>query len=422
MTVSSRRPSDPLAIVEAAYDLAVDDDAWVARLTNAISSDIVGPLGTVGYSFQRKLGLHYAIHGLAVAAGDPVLGHLTRGVIACFPVDDVVGFFRQRGVTTSTESCRSQMPPQGIERGLVDFCGVVIGDEARGVTIGAPLPEVTRLSPQARGRWRRISAHLTAVFRLRRALAAGRTHAEEALFSPGGRLIHATGAVARSRSARRTLKEAVAAMERARGPLRRQDPGTALTLWRELVAGRWTIVEKVESCGRRVLVAHENPAGESRLRELSPTEHIILRGVLEGRSRARIASALGMTAGGVSRHVDRTLQKLRLRSACELVTTAARLQRPTYASRTELGGVNALVVDLGPSAGASLPARLSPAERHVAALALDGLSTSEIAELRRCAYRTVANQLASLYEKLGVSSRVELGAHLAKLAAANVEG
>jgi DNA-binding NarL/FixJ family response regulator len=409
--------SDPLAIIEAGYDLTVDDDAWVARLTRAISSDLVGPLGTVGYGFRREHGLRYVLRGVSVAGGDPVLATLTRAVVACFPVDDLVMFFRQRGVTTSRESCRTSLPIQSTERGMVDFCGVVVGDEERGITIGAPLPEVTRLSSRARTRWRRISAHLTAVFRLRAALSAGRTEGEQAVFSPDARLLHATGTVARSRNARRLLSDAVAAMEKARGPLRREDPAAALTLWREIIAGRWTIVEKVESCGRRLLVVHENPSEGTRLRELSPTEHLVLRSVLEGRSATCVATQLGMTASGVSRHIDRVLQKLRVRSAAELVTTAARLRCPLPVSRLNVRGLDALVVDTGPSPRAILSSRLTNAERLVAGLVLDGMSTAEIAELRRSAYRTVANQLASIYEKLGVGSRVELGAYVAKLTA-----
>jgi DNA-binding CsgD family transcriptional regulator len=413
--VTSRRTSDPLAIVEAGYDLALDDDAWVARLTHVISRDLAGPLGTVGYGFQRELGFRYTVHNISVAGGDPILAHLTRGVVASFPLDDLGGFFRQRGVTTSTESCRTPMPAQGIERGLIEFCGVVVGDEERGVTIGAPLPDVTRPSLPARLRWRRIAAHLSAVFRLRNALSAGCIDNEEALLRPDARIVHATGSVARSRGARRALRDAVAAMEKARGPLRREDPPAALALWREIVAGRWTIVEKVESCGRRLLVAHANAPEAGRLRALSPTENIILRNVLDGHSAARIASTLGLTAGAVSRHVGRMLKKLRLRSASEIVTTAAWLRRSSHVSQLELGGVNALCVDTGPDAETFLAARLTNAERQVAGLVLDGLSTAEIAERRRCAYRTVANQLASVYGKLGVSSRVELGAYVAKV-------
>jgi DNA-binding CsgD family transcriptional regulator len=55
-------------------------------------------------------------------------------------------------------------------------------------------------------------------------------------------------------------------------------------------------------------------------------------------------------------------------------------------------------------------ASLSAAERDVAELAARGLSNTEIARARRVATRTIANQLAGVYRKLGVSGRRELRA------------
>jgi DNA-binding CsgD family transcriptional regulator len=56
---------------------------------------------------------------------------------------------------------------------------------------------------------------------------------------------------------------------------------------------------------------------------------------------------------------------------------------------------------------------LTRAERDVLALLLSGLSNAEIARQRRTSVRTVANQVASIFDKLGVSSRSELAALMA---------
>ncbi len=53
-------------------------------------------------------------------------------------------------------------------------------------------------------------------------------------------------------------------------------------------------------------------------------------------------------------------------------------------------------------------ASLTRAEAEVARYVLKGLSNKQIALRRRTCERTVANQLASLYRKLDVSSRAEL--------------
>ena len=55
---------------------------------------------------------------------------------------------------------------------------------------------------------------------------------------------------------------------------------------------------------------------------------------------------------------------------------------------------------------------LSVAENDVAADAAAGLSNAAIARKRGRSTRTIANQLAAVYRKLGVSSRSELAVRL----------
>ncbi|CAG1772079.1 partial Putative HTH-type transcriptional regulator, partial [uncultured bacterium] len=56
---------------------------------------------------------------------------------------------------------------------------------------------------------------------------------------------------------------------------------------------------------------------------------------------------------------------------------------------------------------------LTSAEREIVVLVLRGLSSQAIADRRATSVRTVANQLASIFKKLGVSGRGELTAALA---------
>lgn len=58
----------------------------------------------------------------------------------------------------------------------------------------------------------------------------------------------------------------------------------------------------------------------------------------------------------------------------------------------------------------SSPIALSFSERGVAVDILGGLTNEEIARGRNVAVRTVANQVAALFKKLGVSSRSEMAA------------
>lgn len=61
-----------------------------------------------------------------------------------------------------------------------------------------------------------------------------------------------------------------------------------------------------------------------------------------------------------------------------------------------------------PLARPPLPSGLSSAEQEVMRGVLAGQSNSEIAAARATSVHTVANQLRSIYAKLGISGRVEL--------------
>ena len=76
------------------------------------------------------------------------------------------------------------------------------------------------------------------------------------------------------------------------------------------------------------------------------------------------------------------------------------------ASRVSLGSRRYVLLSY-PRPGHA-PGGLTEAEREVALAALAGMSNAEIARLRASSPRTVANQLASVCQKLGVRSRAEL--------------
>lgn len=91
---------------------------------------------------------------------------------------------------------------------------------------------------------------------------------------------------------------------------------------------------------------------------------------------------------------------------------ARRANGPDHARRALR--VQTFVVDgqryaLAPVSGPPLEG-LSAAEREVARLAVAGRTSAQIAGVRRVSVRTIDAQLASIYRKLGVSSRAELAA------------
>jgi DNA-binding NarL/FixJ family response regulator len=84
------------------------------------------------------------------------------------------------------------------------------------------------------------------------------------------------------------------------------------------------------------------------------------------------------------------------------------------AYRLHVGETELVVLEwpIGPALEAGTA--LTPAEREVVELALAGLSNPQIARHRRCSTRTIANELAAAYRKLGIGSRAELGSWAAR--------
>lgn len=290
--------------------------------------------------------------------------------------------------------------------GVVDSVGlVVMGNPGRNgmlcLTMARRPIDVTAARRQV---LLRLATHLGAGLRLRLSLRQTQKRAE-AVLTPGGKVLHAHGD-ALVPEARAALQLGVRAIEQSRGKLRRSSPTEALAQWRGLVSGRWSIVEWVDTDSRRYLVAHENHVSARDPRALSPRELDVAEFLVQGRSTAEIAWALGLTSGGVSRLSRDVLRKLGAARRTDLPA----LFGGVAPYRADLPGAkNVVVLTAGAS---SLWDELTPAELEVVRAVLRGTSVAAIARRRDVSPRTVTTQLAAVYARLGVRGRSELAALL----------
>ena len=205
---------------------------------------------------------------------------------------------------------------------------------------------------------------------------------------------------------------AVKQRERARTK-QRHDPDGALTLWEGLVAGRWSLVDRFESDGKRFVVAHRNDPDVGDPRGLSRRERQVAEDLGLGRSVKEIAYLLGISASAVSNAVARALAKLGLAGRAELASffaadgLRAQLTEVEFAGE-ELAMGAALLLD------EQVLALLTDSEREIALDLVRGFTSTAIATRRGSSPLTVTSQVRSLYGKLGVGSRVELAARLSK--------
>jgi DNA-binding NarL/FixJ family response regulator len=200
------------------------------------------------------------------------------------------------------------------------------------------------------------------------------------------------------------------------------DPAEA---WHALMHGGWTVAEHSREPSAGTIVARfvPSPRGVETLR----TEQIrVVVGRARGSSIKALAIDTGWTYGAVAKCIASVMRKLKLRSEAELVVLfrdastvlLGAAPRPDgvllpsappgqSATRVRYGGGDYLVLTYAIPRW-SLPPCLSTTEQRVVLELIAGASQHAIARGRGTAPRTVANQVASIYRKLKVHSRIEL--------------
>jgi len=202
-------------------------------------------------------------------------------------------------------------------------------------------------------------------------------------------------------SGREALRLAVLAQDRARAGHRSVEPQRRL-LWDELLAGRWSLLDAFTTAGMRYLIAYRNPEGGASLRALQERERAVLELALAGHSGKWIAFELRLSESTVARTLRTALRRIGATDTAPLVGVQHALFEPLEGV---VPGVDLAIARLTP---ATASAGLSDAERAVVTGILGGKRIAAIARERGTSPRTVSNQIASVYKKLGVSSRREV--------------
>jgi DNA-binding NarL/FixJ family response regulator len=195
-----------------------------------------------------------------------------------------------------------------------------------GPVFAAPQPSRRSLHPRRRAALSRVAAHIAAIYRLRTRLRSASGNQVEAILDPRhNRAVHLEASVA-DRSGQRALEAASARLGAARGALRKQDPTRALALWRCLVDGQWSLVDRVDQDGRRFLLARRNAPVVDEPRSLSPRERQVLALLALGHSEKLVAYELGLAPSTVSLLARSASQKLGLTSRTDLMRVVGRTE------------------------------------------------------------------------------------------------
>jgi DNA-binding NarL/FixJ family response regulator len=185
-------------------------------------------------------------------------------------------------------------------------------------------------------------------------------------------------------------------------------------LWLELCGGTWVFRDTFSTDNR--CFALLEPVSVISARPLKASKLQILKRLLLGETPKVVAIEQHRAISSVAAASHHCLQRMgltsrRLSQATVLLTMAAcaalRPQHPPTSGRLshlKIGGVEYLVVSvLRPDL--TFPVPLSCAEAAVVRELVAGRSHAQISDLRATSLRTVANQLATVFKKFGVSGR-----------------
>jgi DNA-binding CsgD family transcriptional regulator len=190
-------------------------------------------------------------------------------------------------------------------------------------------------------------------------------------------------------------------------------------VWQRLLEGRLFVCDSWCLDGRCFVVL-ERGCG---LRLPRPSGVQILERVFDGQSQKALANELGLATATIACHSMRALKAFsrqhRVSRAPIVLIMAALAARglPLGAARFEELYPDARWVISVEVPGRSFRERLSHSEWEVARLAIEGQAHVEIARARGTSVRTIANQLAAVFEKLGTFGRAALRAQAVREAA-----
>jgi len=188
-------------------------------------------------------------------------------------------------------------------------------------------------------------------------------------------------------------------------------------VWGDVASGHERVIDGLCSEDRCFLILQpRTPPGSFQLPGTRRNIRILER-VLLGQAQKAIALDLDLAASTVAFSVAECLGTLGLeRRVCRvpmlLVAAVHAMHGLTTQKSARLDVVQhadcTYQVLSSPRPDTVLRRLLSPAEYVVARLLVEGLTHAEIAATRGASARTVANQLATAFQKLGVSGRSEL--------------
>jgi DNA-binding CsgD family transcriptional regulator len=298
-------------VLEAIYTPTTNGHAWLEAIRSAANTAFDGHAAAQAFTVR--------VHEAAVDVEDVAADEPYRSAILASHEHGDAQTVKRTYSPRTPVGTRSDLPAEHPamrpvrDLGIEDVIGVRgFAERDRVCSISFVMMQHRwRLTRDARVALDRLSAHLAAGWRLR----IHDDRADEAVLSANGAVLDAEGA-AKSKAARARLREAALALVRAK---RESDPIAVLAFWTAMVDGRWTLVERLDSDGKRLLLAKRNAPRMIAHHALTERERLVIERASLAGSMGDVAYELGIPRSTVSETLARALRKLGLRDRAELI-------------------------------------------------------------------------------------------------------
>jgi DNA-binding CsgD family transcriptional regulator len=315
-----------LDVIDAAYRMDGEDGAWLSSVMAAAMPMMSRGLGMVGVLYDASEPGAFRPQHIAMVGFPPFVDEaLCREALepsqqgAAF-IQELFGGVQCALVSETFGRCFPKLLATSSANAGAPDIAVMNGTDPtlQGCILTANVPDKTPIDPETQLFWARLASHLAAAYRLRRKMGhiggqiAG---SADAILTPDGRVQHAAES-AESAQARELLRDTVRTQERLRVKKWREDP-TAVGEWKALVDARWSLVDHVDTDGKRMIVAQRNDSATPGKPELSPRERQVLAYAALGHSNKLIAYELGLAHSTVRVLLARASAKLGARGRQE---------------------------------------------------------------------------------------------------------
>jgi DNA-binding CsgD family transcriptional regulator len=314
-----------IAAIEAAYETQGSTEDWLRSIAAAMP-ERDHSLGYICLTYHLSERGQLVFDDIVQVDTPGDLSEASRAAMCSMPAEYVkatwtalpCGTALGGGPVEAREQTRAALEHYYGSFGIKDIIVVNgIDPTDQGVYTGALVAQPATIARRDRSTWSRVAAHLVASYRLRRT-AAGEP---DAVITPGGKVEHAVDD-ARATSAREALRNAALAIDKARAKRSRLDEEDAVQMWQALVNGRWTLVDRVDSDGRRYFIARKNDPDVARHHALTRRERQVVGFAALGHSNKLIAYELGLSISAVAVYLDVAMEKLGVSSRADLIVAA----------------------------------------------------------------------------------------------------